>query len=474
MLAWLAQRYGTDLDGAREIAERPAVMGRPDGVEIDVDKQLRANSFDAHRLVALGLAQGGPALQAAVLERLYSAHFTEGKAIDDIETLQRLGAEAGLDGRRVSAVLAGDEYADHVRADEEAAVDIGITGVPFFMANRRVGAVRRAPGRGHRPADRGRDRRRARVAERRRLTRRGRRQVSRAERWALGREGALEVGQRRSAEQHEPHQRRCRRRPRRSVAQLRTASTAIRRDLGGAPAVDARAHRREGDRPRAPTSRATSRLRVKQDASRAGSVWPRCRFGPTVWITQRAGRSPAPVATASPTSRPSRCVVLRSRRHASSSRGPAAAWIAPSTPPPPSSAEFAALTMASTRSVVMSPRTASRVTTHPRYAARSTRCAPAYGEAAWAPAQPVRAGDGSGVDGEEHEGREQHEVDATLQPRRAAGHHGEHADDHGQGEQHHLRRAEARAAAGRRARSRRSRWRGWSGRCWPWPTRGRG
>ena len=138
VLAWLAQRYGTDLAGAREIAERPAVMGRPDGVEIDVDKQLRANSFDAHRLVALGLAQGGLALQAAVLERLFSAHFAEGKQVDDIETLQRLGAEAGLDGRRVSAVLAGDDFADHVRADEAAAIDVGITGVPFYMANRRV------------------------------------------------------------------------------------------------------------------------------------------------------------------------------------------------------------------------------------------------------------------------------------------------------------------------------------------------
>jgi predicted DsbA family dithiol-disulfide isomerase len=138
VLEWLAERYGTDLAGAREIAERPAVMGRPDGVEINVDKQLRANSFDAHRLVALGLAQGGHALQAAVLERLYSAHFTEGKLIDEVESLQRLGTEAGLDGRRVSAVLAGQEYTDRVREDEAAAVDIGITGVPFFMANRRV------------------------------------------------------------------------------------------------------------------------------------------------------------------------------------------------------------------------------------------------------------------------------------------------------------------------------------------------
>ncbi|MFC8502819.1 DsbA family oxidoreductase [Pedococcus sp. NPDC057267] len=138
VLSWLAERYGTDLDGAREMAERPAVLGRPDGLEINVDEQRRANSFDAHRIIALGLAQGGHALQAAVLERLYSAHFTEGRQIDDIETLQRLGAEAGLDGRRLSAVLASREYADHVRQDERAATEIGITGVPFFMANRKV------------------------------------------------------------------------------------------------------------------------------------------------------------------------------------------------------------------------------------------------------------------------------------------------------------------------------------------------
>jgi predicted DsbA family dithiol-disulfide isomerase len=139
VLQWLAERYHTDLAGAREIALRPATIGRPDGVEIDVDRQLRANSFDAHRLVALGLAQGGPALQAAVLERLFSAHFAEGRQVDDIETLQRLGGEAGLDGRRLAAILASDDYADHVQADEAAALDIGITGVPFFMANRRVG-----------------------------------------------------------------------------------------------------------------------------------------------------------------------------------------------------------------------------------------------------------------------------------------------------------------------------------------------
>jgi predicted DsbA family dithiol-disulfide isomerase len=134
----LAQRHRAGLDEARAIAERAAIIGRPDGIDMDIDAQVDANSFDAHRLVALGLAQGGPALQGAVLERLFSAHFTEGKSVDEHESLQRLGAEAGLDGRRVAAVLASSDYADRVRADEAEAAELGVTAVPFFVANRQV------------------------------------------------------------------------------------------------------------------------------------------------------------------------------------------------------------------------------------------------------------------------------------------------------------------------------------------------
>ena len=52
--------------------------------------------------------------------------------------------------------------------------------------------------------------------------------------------------------------------------------------------------------------------------------------------------------------------IRRGARQASSSSGPAARWIAPSTPPPPSSELFAALTMASVVSMVMSPSTTSK------------------------------------------------------------------------------------------------------------------
>ena len=63
----------------------------------------------------------------------------------------------------------------------------------------------------------------------------------------------------------------------------------------------------------------------------------------------------APVIRASPVGQPP---ILR---HSSSRSGPAARWMAPSTPPPPSSDSLAAFTIASTVSAVRSPlRTCTR------------------------------------------------------------------------------------------------------------------
>lgn len=138
MVEVLKRRYGKDEAGAREMMQQAEIAARPDGIVMDIDNQRTANTFDAHRVVALALALGGPALQAAMLERLFAAVFAEGKVVDDPAVLQRLGAEAGLDGRRLAAVLNNDEFAGAVRSDEETAQQIGIRGVPFTVANQRL------------------------------------------------------------------------------------------------------------------------------------------------------------------------------------------------------------------------------------------------------------------------------------------------------------------------------------------------
>ncbi len=118
--------------------EAIAIDARPDGIVIDLPGLREVNTRDAHRVVAAAFALGGAALQSALLERLFAAYFTEGRALDDTAVLLRLGAEAGVDERRLGAVLASDDYLDRVSADEDAAAERGITSVPFVIAGDRV------------------------------------------------------------------------------------------------------------------------------------------------------------------------------------------------------------------------------------------------------------------------------------------------------------------------------------------------
>lgn len=137
-LEHLRERFDGDAAAAAEVARRVTTVAARNGLRLDFTTAVTANSFDAHRLVALGRGLGGPALEDAVLERMFSAHFCEGLAIDDHEILLRCAAEAGLDERRVAAVLAGDTEADSVRADEEEARRLGVTAVPHVVANSRA------------------------------------------------------------------------------------------------------------------------------------------------------------------------------------------------------------------------------------------------------------------------------------------------------------------------------------------------
>src|SRR5437762_8772898 len=74
-------------------------------------------------------------------------------------------------------------------------------------------------------------------------------------------------------------------------------------------------------------------------------------------MTHFAWSFPPVVATACPVGRPSGWGSRRMARHSSRMAGPPLRWIAPSTPPPPSSVEFAAFTIASASCSVISPRT---------------------------------------------------------------------------------------------------------------------
>ena len=132
----LERKYGMSPDQATAANRQMTELAATVGLEYHLDQVQIGNTFDAHRLIHLAAHEG---LGGAMKERLLHAYFTEGRAISDPATLAELAEEVGLDPERVAQVLESDQYADDVRADEQRAVDLGSTGVPFFVLDERFG-----------------------------------------------------------------------------------------------------------------------------------------------------------------------------------------------------------------------------------------------------------------------------------------------------------------------------------------------
>jgi predicted DsbA family dithiol-disulfide isomerase len=78
-------------------------------------------------------------------ERLLRAYFTDGRLISDRETLLEAGADLDIPADEIAEMLDGDRFADEVRADERAATALGISGVPTFIVDRKVGVTGAQP-----------------------------------------------------------------------------------------------------------------------------------------------------------------------------------------------------------------------------------------------------------------------------------------------------------------------------------------
>ena len=112
--------------------DRMTASAKNAGLEFHLEKAIPTNSFDAHRLLQLA-RKLGHADQAE--ETLFSAYLTEGKDIADPDTLKELAAQIGLPPQDVQQLFETDAFTTEVRADEEAAYQIAVQGVPFFLIN---------------------------------------------------------------------------------------------------------------------------------------------------------------------------------------------------------------------------------------------------------------------------------------------------------------------------------------------------
>ncbi|WP_034794211.1 DsbA family oxidoreductase [Hyphomonas beringensis] len=137
---YMREKFGSDEGKDRASAMRQALIdyGQEEGIPYQFDKiTRRPNSFDAHRLVrwAQGQEQG-----SAAKEALFKAFFHDGRDIGDHEVLVDIAGQIALDQKIVADLLASDADVENVRNEANLFRQMGVTGVPTYIANRQFAA----------------------------------------------------------------------------------------------------------------------------------------------------------------------------------------------------------------------------------------------------------------------------------------------------------------------------------------------
>jgi predicted DsbA family dithiol-disulfide isomerase len=134
----LGEKYGGGPEVGRQMVDRTESVAAEVGLPFRLAEAKRANTFDAHRLLHLALAES-PDVQARLKEELLAAYFLRARNVADHQVLLAAATEVGIDEVAAKEVLAGDAYADAVEHDIREAAALGATGVPFFVVDRKYG-----------------------------------------------------------------------------------------------------------------------------------------------------------------------------------------------------------------------------------------------------------------------------------------------------------------------------------------------
>ena len=131
---YLSEIKGFPEGQARQMMTQIADSGSAIGLDYHFDQVVLANTIKAHQLLHEARIQG---FQHAMEERLFEAHFVEGKNIDDVNILVNLASEVGMNTTALDVKILSGEYKTELEADINLAKQFGVRGVPFFVFDRK-------------------------------------------------------------------------------------------------------------------------------------------------------------------------------------------------------------------------------------------------------------------------------------------------------------------------------------------------
>ena len=137
--AHIQRKYGRTPEQAaagrsqmREIAERAGYSFAYAGPEPEPEARLW-NTFVTHKLLTWALESAGPEAQTRLKLALFDAYFQQRRNVSDPAVLVEVARSVGLEPD--AAALDDPALGDKVRAEEQAAWDMNVSGVPAMVVN---------------------------------------------------------------------------------------------------------------------------------------------------------------------------------------------------------------------------------------------------------------------------------------------------------------------------------------------------
>ncbi|MEN9755525.1 MAG: hypothetical protein RLZ07_1907 [Pseudomonadota bacterium] len=135
--AYMAKKF-PDPSYLKNAHERLKSLGDALGLKFDFEAIAKSpNTLDAHRLIQWA---DDPEQQDKIVTALFKAYFEQGRDIGNKALLTEIAVKNGFEQPDIEQRLAGKDDIESVQAEIEEAQRIGVTGVPFFIFNRKLAA----------------------------------------------------------------------------------------------------------------------------------------------------------------------------------------------------------------------------------------------------------------------------------------------------------------------------------------------
>jgi predicted DsbA family dithiol-disulfide isomerase len=131
----IATKYDTTVEASRAARDNLMKIGVDLGFLFRFSDDMRiVNTFKAHQLLHWCREKGH---QHELKMALFSAYFTDGKDISDVNVLLDMAVKAGLDRDQARQVLNDQQCSADVRAEEQLWMSRGVQGVPAMVFNQK-------------------------------------------------------------------------------------------------------------------------------------------------------------------------------------------------------------------------------------------------------------------------------------------------------------------------------------------------